>query len=68
MQTNWKAVIGDLKSHGLTQAQIAEAVGVTQSAINLLNIGSTKEPRHSVGVRLLELRDDVRTRGTKRQA
>ena len=52
---NWKKIIDDLVRSGLTQSQIGEKCGVTQSAIQLIYSGKTNEPKHSLGEILLAL-------------
>lgn len=53
---DWKQVISELISSGLTQCEIAKAAGVAQSAISELYTGKTTEPRYSTGLRLMQLR------------
>ena len=45
----------DLKKQGWSQERIANHCKVTQAAINQLNIGKSREPRHSLGENLIKL-------------
>jgi|GEM_PF-2927942 len=54
-QTKWQEIIAELKKAGWTQTAIAKECGVSQAAINQIKLGSTKEPSHSVGEKLIEL-------------
>ncbi len=49
---NWKSIIQDLCSRGLTQAQIAAEVGVKQSTIAGILSGAQKDMRWQNGERL----------------
>lgn len=53
--TKWQKLLIGLKKQGWSQARIAEHCNVTQAAINQLNIGKSKEPRHSLGENLIAL-------------
>lgn len=53
--TKWQLLLIDLKKLGWTQKLVAKQCDVTQAAINQLNIGRSREPRHSLGERLLSL-------------
>lgn len=53
---DWKIIITDIKAAlGMTQAQIAEKVGVSQVSISELENGTTKEPRYGTGHALMTL-------------
>lgn len=53
--TDYPGVIAELKASGLTQEQIAEAVGASQTSVNnWLNIGQV--PRYDTWKKVLELR------------
>lgn len=54
-QTRWQEIIADLKKAGWTQTAIGKECGVSQAAINQIKLGSTKEPSHSIGEKLIEL-------------
>jgi len=58
-QVDWQQIVKDLVKSGMTQAQIGEACGVTQAAVNLVNIGVTKDPKYSFGEKLLVLHAQV---------
>ena len=53
--TKWQVLLGILKVKGWTQTDIGRVCGVSQAAINQINIGNTKEPRHELGENLLSL-------------
>ena len=55
MQTKWQEIIAELKKAGWTQTAIGKECNVSQSAINQLKLGQTKEPAHSVGEKMIEL-------------
>ncbi|WP_372341492.1 helix-turn-helix domain-containing protein [Achromobacter insolitus] len=52
---NWKSIVQELRSSGLTQAQIAAEVGVRQSTIAGILSGAQKDMRWSNGERLRSL-------------
>ncbi|MGE8627686.1 helix-turn-helix domain-containing protein [Achromobacter denitrificans] len=52
---NWKSIIQDLRSYGLTQAQIAAEVGVKQSTVAGILSGAQKDMRWQTGERLRAL-------------
>lgn len=53
--TDYPGVIAELKASGLTQDEIADAVGASQTSVNnWLNIGQV--PRYDTWKRVLELR------------
>lgn len=58
---NWKSIIHELCSHGLTQAQIAAEVGVKQSTIAGILSGAQKDMRWQNGERLRALHVRVST-------
>lgn len=51
---DWKRLLSDLTSAGLTQAEIALAVGVTQSSISDLARGTTTRPSFELGNKLVQ--------------
>lgn len=53
---DWKTVLAELKSLGYTQKAIADFCDCAQTTISDLATGSTLEPIHSTGSRILELR------------
>ena len=53
--TKWQAILEKLKEKGWSQTAIAEHCNVSQTAINLINIGATRDPRHSLGENLIKL-------------
>lgn len=53
---DWKNIISDIQAAlGLTQAQIAHKVGLSQVSISELASGKTGEPRFGAGSALLGL-------------
>lgn len=62
---DWKSVIFQAQAeHGLTQAQIAERVGCTQTCISDLYRGKTVDPLYTVGAKLIQLTKLKRRRPT----
>lgn len=53
--TKWQGILERLKNKGWSQAAIAEHCKVSQNAINLINTGATRDPRHSLGENLIKL-------------
>jgi transcriptional regulator with XRE-family HTH domain len=52
---NWKIIINDLLQRGFTLISIADAVGVTSSAVWQLKNNSGQQPRWEAGDKLLTL-------------
>lgn len=52
---NWTSLIGDLIGWGMTQAEIAAAIGVKQPTISGILSGAQKDMRWQNGERLREL-------------
>jgi transcriptional regulator with XRE-family HTH domain len=52
---NWKKLISELASAGVTQTQIADACGVKQSSVSDLHRGATKSPSFEFGNKLIAL-------------
>ena len=48
----WKKKIKRLRKSGLTQAEIADAVGVTQPYISLMEAGLKKCPSYTLGMKI----------------
>lgn len=63
---NWQTVITDIKSGlGITQAQLARRIGITQASVSDIERGIVKDPRYTIGNALMELhRKAARKRGT----
>lgn len=58
--TNWPTIISDLQAaHG--RAELARIAGAGASTLADLATGKTKEPRHTLGVKLLQLHKRVQT-------
>ena len=52
---NWQELIKRLIDSGMTQQQIADQVGVTQSVISELSTGKATRPRFETGAALIGL-------------
>lgn len=52
--TNWPTIISDLNA-ALGRAELARKAGAGVSTLADLATGKTKEPRHTLGVKLLKL-------------
>ncbi len=60
---NWKILIRRIKRLGkLSDAQVAKKVKSTQQNINALRLGATRDPRWSLGDRLLGLDKKLRSK------
>ena len=62
---NWKNIISHLSDSGLTQAEIAKAVGCSQTTISELYRIDEHDPRSSVGFALVAL---LKKRGIRVEA
>lgn len=58
----WPSIIKDLLDSGLTQARVAELIGVAQTTISEMANGRIKEPGWSKGQALLALHNQVTTK------
>ena len=66
---NWQKIITDIKAAlGITQAQLAERIGVAQASISDLERGIVKDPRYSTGAALWSLYQGAVLRGTTPKA
>lgn len=63
-QTQWQKILKSLKDKGWTQTDIAYECNISQSAVQQINSGIIKEPRYSVGKRLIELN---KIKGSKKE-
>lgn len=52
---NWNEVVADIKATGMTQAEIAEAVGIAAGTLSELCNGKVIEPKWSKGQAILAL-------------
>lgn len=52
---DWNKIVAEIKEAGLTQAQIADAVGVSAGTLSELCSGKVSEPKWSRGDALLSL-------------
>lgn len=52
---DWPQLIKELADAKVTQAQIAEACGVTQSTVSEVSRGIIKSPSYTFGTRLIAL-------------
>ena len=65
---NWKTLIAELQQRGMTQAEIGEACGTSQSTISSLIVRGG-EPAYSLGAKLRELhKKQMRSANKDRQA
>ncbi|WP_352309051.1 hypothetical protein [Psychrobacter sp. W2-37-MNA-CIBAN-0211] len=53
--TKWQLLLKSLKRLGWTQTGIGLKCGVSQATISEIRLGNTREPKHELGERLLEL-------------
>ena len=65
---NWTELLRDLSSTGLTQVEIAAAVGAHQSTISDLARGKTATPSFEIGDKLRDLHKRVQRRRAKQKA
>lgn len=65
--TMWPSLITDLLESGLTRPELAERVGAGVSTINELARGATRDPRHTLGQRLLALHAERISKNTRRK-
>jgi len=65
---DWQNLISDLAQAGMTQAQIAQRVGVTQSLISELSTGKAAEPRYGLAMKLIRLHKSTKRRPSKQEA
>lgn len=56
---DWKLLIQNLISSGLTETEIAKDVGCSQPSVNQLKTGVVKEPKHRIGSALIELHENL---------
>lgn len=56
---NFQTIISDLQKAGLSQAEIAEKIGVKQPTVCSLSKGATKEPRFFAGDTLISLHREI---------
>lgn len=52
---DWNQIVCEIKEHGLTQAQIADAIGVSVGTLSELCSGKVSEPKWSKGDALISL-------------
>lgn len=57
---NWKQIIDEIKSTGMTQREIADEIGVSVGALSELKDGKICDPRWSRGDALLALHRKLR--------
>jgi transcriptional regulator with XRE-family HTH domain len=51
---DWKKLLSEISGAGLTQKEVADYCGCSQSTISELSRGEIKEPAHSLGEKLIE--------------
>lgn len=52
---NWQILVNELMAAGITQVQMAQECGCSQSSISDLRSGSIEEPRYAIGQKLIQL-------------
>lgn len=52
---NWNEIVADIKRTGMTQAEIADKIGVAVGTLSELCSGKVSEPKWSKGAALLAL-------------
>lgn len=62
---DWNKIVAEIKETGLTQAQIADAIGVSAGTLSEICSGKVSEPKWSRGDALIALHAE---RVTKRAA
>jgi transcriptional regulator with XRE-family HTH domain len=53
---DWKLIISELQSAGITQVQIAQICGCGQATVSELRTGLIFRPNYELGTKLLDLR------------
>jgi len=64
---DWKKLISELGSQGLSQPQIAAICGCGQATISDLSNGKTKDPRDSLGQALRALMDKTKAENAAKE-
>lgn len=59
---NWQQVLTELDQSGISQQEIAKFAGCSQPTISELARGLIREPKYSIGKRLIELHGQRVTR------
>ena len=59
---DWTKLIADLCGTGMTQPQIATAIGCSQASVSEMANGITKNPKYSIGAALISLHKRVMRR------
>ena len=54
-QTDFSKIIKELIAIGMTNMELADEVGIPQASISHLRTGFVKEPRYSVGEKLMSI-------------
>lgn len=57
---NWKKITQELLDSGLTEEELAQKVGSSQSAINRLKKEQTKEPYYEMGFKMIVLHKKIK--------
>lgn len=65
---NWKNLLAELAELGLTQNQIAARCKCAQATISGLAIGSSSEPRHGLGEKLIACLKQARKSNARKEA
>lgn len=57
--TNFQRVVAEtMEAYNWTEVDLAKRIGITQPSLNRIRRGQTKEPRFTVGVKLVALWED----------
>lgn len=59
----WNAYLAAIMDKGMTQVQVAEAIGCRQGTISAILSGKTTDPRYSIGMGLIALGRKKRVKG-----
>ena len=65
---DWNKIVSEIKESGMTQASIAEAIGVSVGTLSELCSGKVSEPKWSKGDALLSLHATVAEAARKQAA
>jgi len=55
---DWKMVALNIRQSGVSLSRAADLIGCDEQTINRLSRGDTKEPKFSIGVKILDLHFD----------
>lgn len=63
---HWPSVVKEIQDAGYTQKKLGVEVGCSQPHVSDLKTGDQPEPMFSVGVKMLRLRDKIRSTALRR--